>query len=160
MYSNKCSNKKCVLNLKTKRCSNQHNLDTNIKTKNSSKCICNIESGRCIKSKELDIDIKKGKKKVKIEDAILTSLEVKRCKLKGFGITSLESIKNSFDLPESSYLKFAIIKYNKECIVYNKNDKIYNIHLSKDNELIIKLPNYDILVKPNRHFHLDKFKSV
>ena len=159
MYSNICSRKKCVFNTETNRCSNYYHLDKNAKTEDSSRCICNIESGRCVKTKKIDLDIKK-KKELKIYDTIITSLEVKRCKLKGFGITSLESIKNSFDLPESSYLKFAIIKYNKECIVYNKNDKIYNIHLSKDNELIIKLPNYDILVKPNRHFHLDKFKSV
>ena len=150
MYSNLCNLKSCDFNTNSKRCFNSNDKGGKV----SPDCICNIKSGRCVTKKD-GPKVDKGKKHVSINGMELTSLTVKKCDLRGFGRTTLHHLKKCFVLPESSYLKFGILKNNNEAIVFNENEEFFEIYFDEGN-LIIVLPNYEILLKANKKCKLKR----
>lgn len=145
MYSNICENTKCFYNSETKFC------NKNKKKSRSSKqdhlCFCNPESGRCIK--KLD-NLSKNKinrrESIDVNGLSLTSIKLMEGFLEGFGWTYLKNLNKCYPLPPSSGLTYGILKTNTSFIVYNSNFYYYPIERI-DNDLVIYLNNYKILIK-------------
>jgi hypothetical protein len=150
MYSNICNDKTCDFNPKSNRCFNSKDKNGKI----SLDCICNIKSGRCI-TKKKPPNVDKGKKYIPINGMLLTSLTVKKCTLRGFGRTTLHHLKKCFVLPKSTYLKFGILKNSNEAVVFNENDDYFDIYV-EEGDLIIVLPDYEILLKSNKNCTLKR----
>lgn len=156
MFSNICQNTKCSLNNNTGYCKKIRKANE----KESYECYCNLLSGRCVKKKKHNIDnnIYTGQETLKINDIILTSIKKKKSNLPGFGITYFNLIKECFPLPKSSGLSYGILKrpidnIENKCIVYDPNYKYYEIKYI-DNNLIIDLINYKILIRSSKYCKL------
>ena len=146
LYGNICKNINCGLNNDTEYCARK-----NKKSNKSSKCLCNIESSRCVMKKKN----KDFLKNIEIrEKKIITGLSFSKTQLKKCFIIDtdnskywfyLKQIKKCFPLPNDTNLKYGILKYNRELIVYNDNNRYYHLRLVGSN-LSILIDNYEILV--------------
>ena len=156
MYSNICEKTKCYLNNDTGYCKKgkiQSAVDID-------KCFCNINTGRCNKIKPTS-DLKKkltSKKIFKLDESLLSTIKPNYCFLNGFGKTFIEDIKKCYPLPTSSGLKYGVLKKDDlgdryKGIAYDRNYKFYHIKLT-DNDLIIYLPTYKILIKKMKRCRL------
>ena len=158
MYSNICENVKCSFNPKTKFCIKDKNNKNNDKKKKL--FFFNNETGRCIKQ---NIDNELEDKIIKpntfeIQNVSFTDISLKEGLVKGFGWTYLKSINKCYPLPPKSQLHYGILNKNKNIIVYNNNFYYYPIE-KIENDLIIYLNNYKILIKSLKKCRLISSKS-
>lgn len=158
MYSNICENVKCTFNPKTNFCY-KNKRKTNSKSIQNQLCFCNHETGRCIKQKTNDLLKKKIIKPdiINIDNLYLTDIKLRSCYLKGFGWIYLKSLKKCYPLPPESQLNYGILKRDKSCIVYNGNYYFFPIE-KKEDDLIIYLNNYKILIKSLKKCRLIRSK--
>lgn len=145
IYGNICNNINCGIN-NTSYC-----VEVNDKKKKNNKCICNLETAHCVLKKHNKDFLKQidEREKKNIRGYTFSTTKLKQCYIiNKHGRKEwyyLKQIKRCFPLPKNTYLKYGILKYDRQLIVYNDNDKYYKLKLENDG-LIIKVNRFEVYI--------------